>query len=139
METVEVRGRTLVSVRSRSEDGFDEDHPPPARFLIRTKPRAIREPVKTSYSNDVERGQYLVDLAACESCHTTFDTQRDAIAGMEFAGGNTMEENEGAFVVPNITPDNTGIKSCTAESFREVTHTVTPVKHRVNTKATPVL
>ncbi len=95
----------------------------PVKYLIRTYPKAVRKPLGDPPADEAERGKYLVALAACEDCHTTFDAQRNPIPGLEFAGGNTMEENEGVSVIPNITPDATGIGNYTPETFREVLRT----------------
>ena len=95
----------------------------PVQQLINTHPKSITEATTVSFGSEVERGEYLTTLAACEDCHTTFDAQRSPIPGLEFAGGNTMEENEGTATVVNITPHGSGIGAYTAERFREVLRT----------------
>lgn len=95
----------------------------PVKHLINNYPQPVTSPVKPPLSTQVERGRYLVTIAACADCHTTFDSKREPIAGLDFAGGNTMEENEGTATVANITPDASGIGGYTAERFREVMKT----------------
>ena len=95
----------------------------PVRYLIRTIPVPVTEPVVKQFANPVERGAYLVRVASCTDCHTTYDERRRPLPGMQFAGGNLMEEKEGTASTPNITPDETGIKGYTEASFREMMRT----------------
>ncbi len=95
----------------------------PVSRLINTYPRPLTGPVEPKFVTQVERGKYLVTMAACEECHTTFDANHNPTPGLEFAGGNTMEDNEGTGVVPNITPDPSGIGAFTPERFRALLHT----------------
>ena len=51
----------------------------------------------------VQRGEYLLHLGGCVSCHTAED-------GQVLVGGLKMETEFGDFYTPNITPDiKTGI------------------------------
>ena len=70
------------------------------------------------YRFQVERGKYLVELLACESCHTDGalegvpDSNRSlAGSGIGIAYSSPLgAENPGVIYPPNITPDNeTGI------------------------------
>jgi len=70
-------------------------------------------PLASMAATNIEKGQYVSQLANCYSCHT--DTENDGIA---FAGGRAMETEFGTFYTPNITPDNeTGIGRWTDEEF----------------------
>ncbi len=59
----------------------------------------------------VGRGEYLLWMAGCESCHTREGGER-------LAGGLRMETPFGAFYTPNITPDReTGIGAWSEDDF----------------------
>lgn len=56
-------------------------------------------------TTEIERGNYIFDLAGCAGCHTDKKS-----AGPLLAGGRKFETQFGTFYSPNITPDlNTGI------------------------------
>ncbi len=64
---------------------------------------------------DVERGNYLVRLGGCVSCHTN----NEAGTGL-LAGGVGLPTQFGTFVAPNITSDpEAGIGDWTIEQFSE--------------------
>ena len=64
---------------------------------------------------DVERGNYLIRLGGCVSCHTN----AEAGTGL-LAGGEGLATQFGTFVAPNITSDpEAGIGSWTIEQFSE--------------------
>ena len=61
----------------------------------------------------IERGEYLLRVAGCLSCHT--DIKND---GPPLSGGRPLKTPFGTFYSPNITPDpETGIGSWTDEEF----------------------
>ena len=61
----------------------------------------------------IQRGEYLIKMGDCISCHT--DTKHD---GAPFAGGLSMKTPFGTFYTPNITPDkDTGIGEWTEHDF----------------------
>jgi mono/diheme cytochrome c family protein len=64
---------------------------------------------------DVARGDYLIRLGGCVSCHT------DAEGGRAFlSGGVGLETQFGIFVAPNITSDpNVGIGNWTLAQFAD--------------------
>jgi mono/diheme cytochrome c family protein len=81
----------------------------PVKYLIRSLPQPITQPVPPpDFSNPLERGKYLVTLAACSDCHTPQSKGQD-IPGMEFAGGSILEGPWGKVASANITPDPSGI------------------------------
>jgi mono/diheme cytochrome c family protein len=64
----------------------------------------------------VVRGEYLVQAADCEACHT-------APGGKPFAGGRAFRTQFGTLHSPNITPDvETGIGNWTPEQFLKAMH-----------------
>ena len=67
---------------------------------------------------DIRRGEYLVNIAGCVSCHTDADNQ-----GAHLAGGLELETPFGAFFAPNITPDEeTGIGAWSFTDFVRAMH-----------------
>ena len=76
-----------------------------------------------AHSNAIKRGQYLVRLAGCETCHTPRNAE-GLIQGMEFAGGSIFRHaNDEADAASNLTPDPTGIGSYTEQQFIAVIRT----------------
>lgn len=62
---------------------------------------------------DAERGEYVVRLGGCNSCHT--NAQK---GGKPLAGGVALKSPYGTFYGPNITPDReTGIGGWSTEDF----------------------
>ena len=80
-------------------------------------------PLTLQAGSQAERGEYLLQLANCYSCHT--DTEND---GAALAGGRRLETEFGAFYTPNITSDReTGIGDWSDEEFvAAVRHGVSP-------------
>lgn len=82
----------------------------PVKYLIRGVPQDLTSPVPDppATASQIERGALLVQLAACNACHTPLDKGRD-IPGMAFAGGFAFPGSWGAVASANITPDPSGI------------------------------
>ena len=69
----------------------------------------VTEPVSApDASNQVARGQYLVTLGNCVSCHTAMQ-QGQPIRELALAGGMTFKGPWGVVTSANITPDASGI------------------------------
>ena len=67
---------------------------------------------------DVRRGEYLMHVAGCVSCHTDADNN-----GAHLAGGVKLETPFGIFLAPNITSDpETGIGAWSFEDFARAMH-----------------
>ena len=67
---------------------------------------------------DIRRGEYLVNIAGCVSCHTDVDND-----GAYLAGGLKLETPFGTFFAPNITPDEeTGIGGWSFTDFARAMH-----------------
>lgn len=60
-------------------------------------------------SNPVARGQYLVTLGNCVSCHTPMTPQGAPMTELAFAGGLRFKGPWGEVTSANITPDPSGI------------------------------
>ncbi len=70
----------------------------------------IYAPVPTpDLSTPVKRGTYLVQLGACQWCHTLRDANRKPLPGLEFAGGDLIMEPDYQVTSANLTPDPSGI------------------------------
>lgn len=81
----------------------------PVRYLIRTVPEPITAPVPApDVSDQVKRGAFLVDIAACVDCHTPVD-RGQPLPGMAFSGGQIFEGPWGRVATANLTPDPSGI------------------------------
>lgn len=60
-------------------------------------------------SNQVQRGQYLVTLSNCVSCHTPMSPEGQPMMQLAFAGGLPFKGPWGEVTSANITPDASGI------------------------------
>ncbi|HJT64826.1 MAG TPA: cytochrome c [Pyrinomonadaceae bacterium] len=60
-------------------------------------------------SNPVARGQYLVTLGNCLSCHTPMNKQGQPMMQLAFGGGMKFKGPWGEVTSANITPDPSGI------------------------------
>ena len=81
----------------------------PVRYLMRSTPQPLEQAVDPPDVSTLEkRGEYLVQVAACEDCHTP-RYHGQVIPGMDFAGGSVLEGPWGRMASANITPDASGI------------------------------
>jgi len=86
----------------------------------------------TAHSGAIKRGQYLVRLAGCETCHTPRDSA-GFIKGMDFAGGSVFRHAGGeADAASNLTPDPTGIGSYTEQQFIQIIRTGRSGRRAIN-------
>jgi mono/diheme cytochrome c family protein len=72
-------------------------------------------------STPVKRGAYLVQLGACQWCHTPHDDDLRRIAGLEFAGGDLSTTPPQASSA-NLTPDPSGISYYDENQFLKTMH-----------------
>ena len=112
--------RSLPAVRNqlpRSEVAF------PVKYLIRTVPQPLTEPVTApDLTTPERRGEYLTTLASCGECHTPL------VRGMPdqtraFAGGQIFKGPWGTATSANITPHKTGIAYYNERLFLEAMRT----------------
>lgn len=67
---------------------------------------------------DISRGEYLVNIAGCVSCHTDAENE-----GAHLAGGLELDTPFGSFFSPNITSDKeTGIGAWSFTDFARAMH-----------------
>jgi hypothetical protein len=105
----------------------------PVRYLMRTVPEPLSEPVPAPDVSTVEkRGAYLVTIGACGECHTPQDDHGQPIRGMEFAGGFVFDGPWGRVASANLTPDPSGIPYYDIALFKEVLRTGYVKARRVN-------
>ena len=98
--------------------------PFPVKYLIRSLPEPITEPVTADASTPAKRGQYLATIAACAECHTPMDQKGNRLPGLEFAGGFKLEFTGAPTVFSrNITPSVNGIPYYTEDLFIETIRT----------------
>lgn len=87
----------------------------PVSLLIKSVPR----PLTGAVSAPADRGEYLVTLGACKTCHTQ-EVRGELVAGMEYAGGRVFPIAGFTVLSANISPDvETGIGRWTEEAFRK--------------------
>jgi mono/diheme cytochrome c family protein len=81
----------------------------PVNLLIRDVPRPISSAVTVpEFSDQAQRGGYMVRLAGCAICHTP-SVKGQPIAGLAFAGGSRIVGPWGEVSSANLTPDPSGI------------------------------
>ena len=95
----------------------------PVQFLVRLVPLPLTSVVRRDESSAEKRGEYLAAIATCNGCHSPVDATGHPIDGLEFSGGDVQTTDAAPATVPNITPDETGIKRTTAELFRAMMRT----------------
>jgi mono/diheme cytochrome c family protein len=74
-------------------------------------------------STPVKRGAYLVQLGACQWCHTLRDQNRVPLPGLEFAGGDLVVNSFSQASCANLTPDPSGISYYDLAQFLRTMHT----------------
>jgi mono/diheme cytochrome c family protein len=89
----------------------------PLNLIVRTMPTPAT-PVEEcpSSSDSVKHGQYLVNMAGCQDCHTPRNGHELDVERL-FAGGNDMPINGIVVTTKNITPDASGIGGWSREAF----------------------
>lgn len=89
----------------------------PMNLIMRTIPADPAHAPRPDPSDRVAYGRYMVMASGCMHCHTPRE-KGEPIAGMDFAGGETLELPNGTLRSSNITPDvETGIGRWDEEMF----------------------
>lgn len=90
----------------------------PFSVILKTIPNEPEPTDPKTLTSSISRGEYLINIAGCESCHST-SADGEKIESMRFAGGFEIPmETGGTCRAANITPDNeTGIGSWSKEKF----------------------
>jgi len=106
--SVVVYMRSLPPVRN----ALPQTHIPFGRRINYAElPQPIAAPVpEPDLSTEVKRGEYLVDVADCAGCHTSWYHPEAPMFTKLFGGGNAIDGPNGTVIVsPNITSDASGI------------------------------
>lgn len=112
--------RTLAPVRNAL---LPTKIPFPLSRLIQSAPEPLTQAVpQPSMSDQVGRGEYLVKMATCASCHTSHE-QGQPLPGLEFAGGYVLKYPGGEVASANLTPHPTGISYYDKTLFLETMRT----------------
>ncbi|HET8573737.1 MAG TPA: cytochrome c [Edaphocola sp.] len=89
----------------------------PVNFLINTMPEKAHFTPKPPKSDMVAYGKYLVNMAACQECHTPADKGK-LETDEAFSGGRIFKMPNGILRSANITPDKeTGIGGWSETAF----------------------
>lgn len=90
----------------------------PVNYIEKTLPLDSYKPQKAPEKSDMKAyGKYLVTIASCNDCHTQVE-DGEPIAGLELAGGTSMDLPFGTIRSANLTPDvETGLGAWTKEQF----------------------
>ena len=116
--------RTLTPVRNTVPT---RQLPFPLEHIVKTIPKPITQPQPSHPSATPEqRGEYLVAIAECRSCHTPTDTQGIPLPGLEFGGGAKFGDpgqNGKAVFSMNLTQDPSGLQHYDEAMFMETLRT----------------
>lgn len=96
----------------------------PVKYLIRNVPQPLTVPVPdvNPQTEPQKYAAHMTTFAGCPDCHTP-SVQGQDIKGMSFAGGMPFSGPWGRVSSGNITPDDTGIKNYSEDTFLQVIHT----------------
>jgi mono/diheme cytochrome c family protein len=116
MEAILAYIRTLKPIENQVAESAPDF---PVNLFMRMKPCDANCTPAPDRSNNIAYGQYLVNLASCEDCHTPRDDKGEFVPGQFLAGGSAFNlKGMGTVTSGNLTPDNTtGIGSWTKEMF----------------------
>jgi mono/diheme cytochrome c family protein len=96
--------------------------PFPLSRLIHSMPEPLHAPVPAPDAPDAAaRGRYLATVGGCAECHTPTKMGRP-VAGLEMAGGSTLQGGERA-AASNLTPDDSGISYYDEKLFLDAMRT----------------
>jgi len=95
----------------------------PVKYLIRSVPQPVTQPVPPPNLTDpVKRGEYLVQMADCVTCHSPMVKGQTNLA-LAFGGGFRLKGPWGDVTGPNITQDPSGIPYYDEQLFLQVMRT----------------
>jgi mono/diheme cytochrome c family protein len=76
----------------------------------------------TRTSDAIRRGEFVVRLGGCETCHTPTNAN-GYIKGLDFAGGSVFRHGDRAAASSNLTPGPSGISYYDEQKFLQVMRT----------------
>jgi len=115
-----------IIVYLRSIPAIRNPLPPPkvSEDIVAPYAIPIYAPVpQPDMSTPTKRGAYLVQLGACQWCHTLRDANRKPLPGLEFAGGDLITEPDYQVTSANLTSDPSGISYYDEALFLRVMRT----------------
>lgn len=115
-----------IIVYLRSIPAIRNPLPPPkvSEDIVAPYALPIYAPVpQPDISTPTKRGAYLVQLGACQWCHTLRDANRKPLSGLEFAGGDLITEPDYQVTSANLTSDPSGISYYDEALFLRVMRT----------------
>jgi len=97
--------------------------PEPFKAMI-PPPMPLTKPVAAPDMKDpVKRGEYLVAMADCVTCHTPVTEKGEPRTDLTFSGGRLLKGPWGTIHSANITPDASGIPYYDEKMFMQVMRT----------------
>lgn len=106
--------------------------PEPVRANL-PPPMPVARPVAApDLADPVKKGEYLVTLGDCVSCHTPLDPQGVPQMKLAFGGGFELSGPWGVVVSTNITPDASGISYYDEALFLKVMRIGNPGARKLN-------
>jgi hypothetical protein len=89
----------------------------PMNVIVKTIPKEGSPPPCPPHDDELARGAYLANVAACADCHTPFERGR-LVPGQDYAGGRAFPLPGGTVRSANLTPDpDTGIGRWSRDVF----------------------
>ena len=96
----------------------------PVKYLMRNVPQPVTDPVAApDLSTPLKRGAYMTNIAGCTDCHTPMDNHGQRLAGLDWAGGLTLEGPWGRVASANLTSDASGIPYYDEKLFMDAIRT----------------
>jgi hypothetical protein len=91
----------------------------PVNWVIRLVPEPLNSPVPhPDMSNPIAYGKYLSTVARCSFCHSPRDSRsRQAIEGLELAGGVEFQGRNGLMYSTNLTTHDEGLGEMSEAEF----------------------
>ncbi|MDG2156411.1 MAG: c-type cytochrome [Gammaproteobacteria bacterium] len=91
----------------------------PVNLAIRLLPDPLNSPVpQPDTNNPIAYGKYLSTVARCSFCHSPRDSRsRQAIEGLELAGGVEFQGHNGLMYSTNLTPHAEGLGEMSEAEF----------------------
>lgn len=115
----------------------------PLSVIVRFMPEPLEGPVPGPAPTDtVAQGRYLATVGGCVECHTPVNDKHEPLPGMQYAGGQEFELEQGAMVrSANLTPHETGLKGLSRGSFIGLfkRHALPEARHEVDPRFNTVM
>lgn len=106
----------------------------PKELMDSLHPEPLAAPVPPpDIAIPVKRGEWLVRMGDCSSCHTPVGKDSNDLAGMDFAGGGQLKGRWGEVYSANLTPDpSSPFYTATADDFIKIIRTGKVTARKLN-------